>query len=393
MRLLHTADWHLGRSLEGRSRQTEQENAMEEIIQIADEEKIDAILMAGDVFDTVNPSALSEQLFYETVQRLSKGGKRPLVAISGNHDHPDRVQAASPLANHHGIHLIGRPVNELINLKIEKTGQELQVLAVPYPSESRLNECLSAINEEDQIQAAYNDRLAYLFTHLSGQFRSSAVNIAMSHLFVAGGKESDSERPIQIGGAYTVAVPSLPEQAQYTALGHLHRPQTLLRNEKPVRYSGSPLAYSFSESGHTKSVTIIDIEPGGLPEVEERFLSAGKPLVRWKAQDGLNQVHQWLEEKRDATAWIDLEIQLTDSLNMHDIQALRKEHEGIINIRPVYQDVDLGQEERRSLHTPIDVLFKRFYQSQTGIAEPKTELVELFMKLINESDQESGGDQ
>ncbi len=387
MKLLHTADWHLGRSLEGRSRQIEQEKVMEEIIQIAEDEHVDAVLMAGDVFDTVNPSAISEQLFYETAQRLSKGGQRPLAVISGNHDHPERVQAASPIASDHGIYLIGRPVDALIPINIPKLDQQLRLMAVPYPSESRLNECLAEINEDGIIQQAYDERLSSLFQHLSSSFRPDTVNIAMSHIFVAGGKESESERPIQIGGAYTVSLRSLPSSAQYVALGHLHRPQNLSHKDTLARYSGSPLAYSFSEANQSKSVTIVNVEPGKTPRIEERLLSSGRPLVKWRAADGIDQVYQWLEENRDPSAWIDLEIKLSEALSMHDIQALRKAREGFVNIRPIYEEKIEKSEERRSVHTPIDQLFKRFYHLQTGGAEPSAELTELFLTLINETVQ------
>ncbi|MER2141445.1 MAG: exonuclease subunit SbcD, partial [Priestia megaterium] len=109
MRLLHTADWHLGRTLEGRSRLAEQAQFLDELADIVEEEKVDAILMAGDAFDTVNPPAAAEQLFYESMSRLSNNGKRPIIVIAGNHDNPDRLSAASPLAVHQNITLLGLP--------------------------------------------------------------------------------------------------------------------------------------------------------------------------------------------------------------------------------------------------------------------------------------------
>lgn len=388
MRLLHTADWHLGRTLEGRSRQDEQESVMDEICRIADEEQVDAVLMAGDVFDTVNPPAISESLFYETAERIAKGGKRPFLIIAGNHDSPDRLQASRPLAGRQGITIIGRPTPDPVRVPVERTGETLIAGCVPYPSESRLNECLSAMNEESAIQEAYNDRLNMLFSEHAGKFTPGSVNVLMTHVFTSGGKESESERPVQVGGAYTVYPSSFPEEAQYVALGHLHRPQTIERSPVPTRYAGSPLAYSFSEAGNKKSVTIIDVQPGKKAQVKEIPLVSGRPLVRWRAENGLDEVHRWLDERRDGDAWIDLEIQLDHALNMHEIQELRKADPYIVGIRPIYQAGGPDLQDQARTHLPIDQLFIRFYKEQTRGAEPEPELVRLFLQLLQDNEAE-----
>ncbi|MFY4614596.1 metallophosphoesterase family protein, partial [Escherichia coli] len=111
---------------------------------------------------------------------------------------------------------------------------------------------------------------------------------------------------------------SFPAQAQYVALGHLHRPQDVKHAVMPARYSGSPLAYSFSEAGYSKSVTIIDVQPRCTPIISEYLLSKGRPLVRWKATEGLAQVYRWIEEGRDRGAWIDLEIDVEQSLTLEE---------------------------------------------------------------------------
>ncbi|MCQ2009425.1 exonuclease SbcCD subunit D C-terminal domain-containing protein [Sporolactobacillus sp. STSJ-5] len=386
MKLLHTADWHLGRSLEGRSRAEEQEQVMDEICCIADEENVDAILMAGDVFDTVNPPAASEALFYETAQRLSLGGKRPVLIIAGNHDSPERLEASRPLAGRQGITIVGRPVLKPLVIPIKRTDETLVLGCVPYPSESRLNECLSEINDEDMIKAAYNERLAALFREQAKSFNKDAVNILMTHLFAAGGKESDSERPIQVGGAYTVHPSAFPRSAQYVALGHLHRPQNLLDSPVPARYAGSPLAYSFSEAGRPKSISILEGMPGAPLALREIELKSGRPLTRWHAENGLNEVHQWIDEARDPEAWIDLEIRLDEAMSMHDIQALRKARPRIVTIRPIYNSVEEDKERSERSNLPIDELFVRFYKKQTDGAEPGTDLIRLFMQLIDEDE-------
>lgn len=390
MRILHTADWHLGRTLEGRSRLEEQAQFIDELVEIVNDEKVDAILMAGDAFDTVNPPAAAEQLFYEGLSRLSDKGKRPIVVIAGNHDNPDRLSAASPLAGNHNIHLIGYPTRETVQVNIDSTKESMIVAALAYPSEARLAQVLSQSDDEIELRNKYDERIRNLFSHLCKQFRPDTVNMAMSHIYVAGGNTTDSERPIEVGGAYTVVATSLPEEAQYVALGHLHRPQNIKRANTLARYSGSPLAYSFSEIGYAKSVTILDALPQKEVDLKEIPLSCGKPLVKWKATEGISQVHSWLDEGRDANAWIDLEIHLTTNLSLEEIHRLRKEHSGFIHIRPVYQTDDTELQLKRETNIPIDEMFRRFYVKQTGGAEPEQQLVQLFLELI--SDEEEGED-
>jgi exonuclease SbcD len=389
MRILHTADWHLGRALEGRSRQDEQEQFIDELCDIVEKENVDVVLMAGDAFDSVNPPAAAEQLFYEGMARLANKGRRKVIAIAGNHDNPDRLAASGPLATEHGITLIGKPINHTLEMDVPSTGQTLSLAALPYPSEARLNELLSSSDEEEVLQQAYDKRIARLFESMTAQFRSNTVNIAMSHLYVGGGLETESERPIQIGGAYTVFENSLPETAQYVALGHLHRPQNISGANTPVRYSGSPLAYSFSESSQAKSVTLLDVQPGEKAEMSEIFLSCGKPLVQWKATEGMSQVYRWINEEKDTNAWIDLEIHLIDTPSMEEIHRLRKSHPGFIHIRPVFPEEEGDPKERANRNVPIDELFRSFYQKQTGGAAPGDELTKLFLEIVEETYDEA----
>lgn len=386
MRILHTADWHLGKTLEGRSRLNEQAEFLDELHEIVEKEKIDVVLMAGDAFDTVNPPAAAEALFYESISRLSDKGKRPVIVIAGNHDNPDRLSAASPLATEQGIHLIGYPTTNVLTITVPKTNETMKLIALAYPSEARLEEVLANEFDERLLRDQYDEKICDLFQYMSGKFEEETVNIAMSHLYVAGGASTDSERPIEVGGAYTVRATSLPKEAQYVALGHLHRPQDVKKALTKARYSGSPLAYSLSEAGYTKSVTIIDVKPGEEANISEVYLSSGKPLVKWKAKEGIQQVYRWLEEGKDANAWIDLEIHLTNNLSIEEIHRLRKWHEGFIHIRPVFVHEEKTTSKRRQENLPIDEIFKRFYAKQTGGAEPEQELVQLFLDLISEEE-------
>ncbi|WP_136606558.1 exonuclease SbcCD subunit D [Paenibacillus dokdonensis] len=390
MRILHTGDWHFGKTLEGRSRLREQEDFVDELVRIANEQQADLIMMAGDVYDSVNPPAAAEQLFYEACARLTENG-RPLVVISGNHDQPERVSSVSPLVARQGITLIGLPVAESITVGTSRTGEIAKIAALPYPSESRLNELLSAEGKEDELRRAYSARVGMLMGKLAREFTPKTVNLAMSHIYVLGGVESDSERPIQVGGAYTVDPSALSVGAQYTALGHLHRPQAV-KGDGIIRYSGSPLAYSFSEAGQAKSVMMLDIAPGGVPLTEEVYLSSGRPLVRWKAKGGLEEVYHWLDEGRDTEAFIDLEVSLTESMSIGEIQRLRKSRDGFVHIRPIYPEMEQAEQQYERSGLPVSELFRRFYQRQSGGAVPEDELVQLFLELVEEDARVKEGD-
>lgn len=404
MRIIHTSDWHLGRMLEGRSRIEEQIKFIDELCLIVEDEAVDLVLIAGDVFDTVNPPAVAEELFYDALNRLSAGGRRAVVVIAGNHDNPERLCAASPLAVRNGITLYGLPKEVLSPSAFAKPNQgrvvrvdaglgwaELHIPScpdpaviamLPYPSESRLNEVLSASLDEEILRQEYSKRVQQLFAAFGKSFRPAAVNLGVSHLFVRGGIESESERPIQLGSAPTVEVEALPKGAQYVALGHLHRAQAVKGAAIPTRYSGSPLAYSFSETGYAKSVILVEAFPGQPVVTREIYLSAGYPLVKWQAKEGLAQVQSWIDEGKDLNAWIDLEVYVTSALNTQDIHSLRRQRERLINIRPVFPETEQIITEARS-KLPLDVLFRKFYQEKTGGAEPEQELVALFLSLID----------
>lgn len=409
MRILHTSDWHLGRTLEGRDRSKEQEKFIDELCEIAAAEKVDLILLAGDVFDGANPSAAAEQLYYDGLDRLCSGGERAVVVIAGNHDNPERLKAAAPLANRYGIILSGLPGDSYyptkgeggkvsiraggvgwLRLYLPGCGEEAVLLPLPYPSEARLKESLvSSIEDEEILKQAYSKRVETLLEQRSKNFDRETVNLVMSHLFVAGGKESDSERPIHLGGALAVEPAGFPSEASYTALGHLHNPQEVKHASSLARYSGSPLAYSFSEAGRAKSVVLLEAAPGDTPpRPQEIYLSSGKPLVKWEAAAGLNQVYRWLEEGRDSNAWIDLEVHVDGAIPLRQCTELRKLHEGIVNIRPVFPDLKEAYAGREREGLPLDRLFSDFYARQKGGARPDDALIELFLELVNEADEE-----
>ncbi|SHJ19002.1 exonuclease SbcCD subunit D [Desulfofundulus thermosubterraneus] len=404
LRILHTSDWHLGKTIGGHRRWDEQEQFIEEIALLARDEGVHLVLLAGDVFDTENPPARAEELYFDALSRLAVDG-RQVVVIAGNHDQPERLAAPAPLAVRQGVHILGRPGDVLPPgpgvLKSGPSYLVLQgpgwpcpavILALPYPSEARLGELLTpSLEEAAERQAAYSRRVAAFLKQLAGFCRPGAVNLAVSHLYMYGGQISDSERTLSLGGAYSVDPGAFPREVQYVALGHLHRPQEVVGAPVPCRYSGSPLAYSFSEAGQAKGVVLVEAFPGRPVHFREITLNSGRPLVRWRATGGYEEVLAWCRAGRDERAWIDLEVHAAAPLTREQVEQLREMRPGIIDIRTV-----LPEQEGEAAGTPdvgalpLDELFKLFYRQQTGGGEPPTDLVRIFLELLEPAAEERG---
>jgi exonuclease SbcD len=319
------------------------------------------------------------------------------------------------LAHKHGIVLLGLPKEAPFCSDTEVSKERVRVLqggpswfeiavpgvehtavilALPYPSEARLRELISESFSPGQMQLAFSERIKELLRELSQHFREDTVNLVMSHLFVMGGKESESERPIQIGGTHSVMLSAFPENADYVALGHLHRLQKL--SDKPlIRYSGSPLGYSFSEAGHSKAVVMLDIVPGQPIEEEIIYLQSGKPLARWKATKGIAQVEEWLAAGRDADAWIELELYVSDMIDPAEFQRLKKMSDHFLKIQRVTVKADetgedlSSEQEDRSEMSP-EQLFRRFYERKKGM-QPDEKIIQLFSRLMVTTEQADEG--
>jgi len=411
VRILHTADWHLGKTLENISRLDEQKEFIDLLCSICEKEEVQLVIIAGDIFDTYNPSAKAEELFYSALDRLNDHGKRPIVVIAGNHDNPDRLSAASPIAIRNGIFISGYPGEDArlafyndttshpnedsifetfpkvgegyVEVSVPGCPHHAVVVTLPYPSEARLKAVLSESGHEDVLQKAYSKKVEDILEKYCKNFREDTVNIVTSHLFILGGLESESERTLQVGGAFTVRGEHLPRNAHYIALGHLHRPQQVKDSPSPTFYSGSPLAYSFSESDYSKSVYIVDAEPQGQALVTQKILDCGKPLKKWRAIS-IEQALEWAREGRDKNAWIDLEVSTDRVLKEEEQRMLRNFNPRIINIRPILKEKDedfspdLLREGRK-----VEDLFLDFYKSKMGI-EAKPELVDTLIELLIE---------
>lgn len=409
MRILHTSDWHLGRNLEQISRIGEQREFIDHLCTIVEEQNVELVLVAGDIYDTSNPSAAAEELFYEAIDRLCGNGRRAVVVIAGNHDNPERLCAASPLARRKGIILLGYPGSDAgadfkaeppivcitdsgpgwLELSIPGCEHHAVVITMPYPSEARLEELLTMEADEMALQQAYSERVGGIFRKLENKFREDTVNLVVAHLFLLGGSASDSERTLQVGGAMTVDPSIMPAKAHYAALGHLHRPQEIRNAPCPVFYAGSPLAYSFSEADYAKAVYIIDAKPGEKADVTPCYLNCGRPLRKWLAEKGMGQALEWCREGRDVNAWIDLEIVTDRIFTAEEQKTLRSLNPGIINIRPRIKAEDSEISEFQSREgRKIDELFGDYYKYRMGTDIPD-DLMRAFLEIVNGDSEEN----
>lgn len=381
MNILHTSDWHIGKRLMDRERLPEQIAALDEIARICDERAVDLVLVAGDVFDTYMPSAEAEQAFFHAVSRIA-GKRRAVVLISGNHDDGVRLAASAPLAAQEGIYLFGggqeiadcgggRPVRAVAAgegyLVVENAqGERVYINALPYPNEARL--------KEEKTEESYADKLRRRIERGDAGFTGGMPHILLSHLFVAGGKVSESERDIDLGGARAVPV-SLFEGFDYVALGHLHKPQKFGGN---VRYCGSLLQYSFDER-EDKQVILLHTQGERILSVEEIGLTAGKRLIRLEEKDVLRAA-ALLKQYEDA--YIELTLHLNAPLTSQETQMLRAANEGLVSLIVRTQGQSVLPAIKRSTLSSGE-LFTEYYRSVYGEA-PARELTEAFLALLEE---------
>ena len=409
MRFLHTADLHLGRFLDNRPRWDEQAAVLDEIVALAENEGVDLVLLAGDIFDSFIPPAQAEAMFYRFLERLSADGKRAVVAIAGNHDQPQRLAAAGGLTARQGLYLLASPGTyyeeaqpfrngvylekggKALHLRLAN-GEQVVVAALPYLSESRMMELfVHDITKEEESRQDYQTCLAGHFAALDAEFSPDTVNLVVAHLFLNGGLSSDSERPLtmQVGGSFGVTAEVFPRQADYIALGHLHRPQQLSHGV-PCWYAGSPLAYSFSESDQVKSVILGEISMAG-EEKRCNFrpvpLTSGWPLTRWRA-DNYGEALERCSDPALQNLWVDLSIQLEQPLSAEQIAALHAAHPHLVAITPLYPELEAQKEAEHSAALSILERFALFARENEGV-EADEALVQAFASLLNEEEEEA----
>lgn len=347
MRFLHTADWHLGRIFYGQYLTDDQAYVLEhQFFTILKEEKIDGILLAGDVFDRAVPPIEAIELWDSIITRLAMDYKVPLFVVSGNHDGAERLEVGRSMLSRSGIHIWGSPHHALQPFEFESSDGKVAICPMPFSEPRRIGEALGLSASEsktvdtdiaddtlfsyvddkeqetselnlhnyDQMYQAWSD---YLYKQVPKQMRS----IAISHAFVMGGEVGGSERTLSVGGSEQVS-PHVFKNFHYTALGHLHGPQRMGADH--IRYSGSPLKYSFDEHGQKKSFTIIDMDTNGKVDISTIPVEAKRDVVILEGyfEDLLNNTALQTKHKDDY-----VQARLLDTMPIMD---------GMAKLRQVY---------------------------------------------------------
>ncbi|MEV4871764.1 exonuclease SbcCD subunit D [Streptomyces syringium] len=309
MRMLHTSDWHLGRSFHRVSLLAAQRAFIDHLVDTVREQRVDVVLVAGDVYDRAVPPLTAVELFDNALHRLADLGV-PTVMISGNHDSPRRLGVGAGLIERAGIHLRTAPAACGTPVLLADAHGDVAFYGLPYLEPALVREELGARRGSHAavLEAAMDRVRADLATRPAG-----TRSVVLAHAFVAGGAESDSERDITVGGV--AAVPAAVfDGVDYTALGHLHGAQTITER---VRYSGSPLAYSFSETDHRKTMWLIDLDAGGALTAERLDCPVPRPLARIRGR--LDDLLDDPRLERHEQAWV--EATLTDAHRPQDPMA------------------------------------------------------------------------
>ena len=403
MRFLHTADWHLGRIFYGQYLTDDQAYVLEhQFFTILKEEKIDGILLAGDVFDRAVPPIEAIELWDSIITRLAMDYKIPLFVVSGNHDGAERLEVGRSMLSESGIHIWGSPHHALQPFEFEGFDGKVAICPMPFSEPRRIGDALglnsseskpvdtdmtddtlfSYVDDKDQEAVALNlhnyDQMYqawsdYLYKQVPKQMRS----IAISHAFVMGGEVGGSERTLSVGGSEQVS-PHVFKNFHYTALGHLHGPQRMGADH--IRYSGSPLKYSFDEHVQKKSFTIIDMDTNGKVDISTIPVEAKRDVVILEGyfEDLLNNTALQTKHKDDY-----VQARLLDTMPIMD---------GMAKLRQVYHRC-MTIELAGRIATPVvdmgDAVFKELDERQlfnqfaeTVWKEPLTEAEQSYINSV-----------
>ncbi len=385
MRLLHTADWHVGRTMRGRSRVAEFEAVLAEVIDIARQERVEGMLVCGDIWDHHAPSAESDRLVFEALRECIGHGIQ-VVLLAGNHDNPRKLRALGLLSELLGVQTqweVRRP-NAGGVLTIEGREHIARIAAVPFITEGRYVDAAGIMGLQEDWVSAYADGVAEILRAAAGTFDAGTVNILATHIFVDNARIASvdgSERKLHIGQTYGVTAAGLPSSPQYIALGHVHEPQEILDAPVPTAYSGSLLQLDFGERGQQKVVRIIDAEPNRPVTQTPIELTRGRPLAELRGT--LDEVLARRDDVGEAHLRVRLDVEHPEP---GIAERVREALPNAVDVQLEYEAPEDDQAVEPIANLSAAELFTRYYQSQHG-ADPEPALVGLFEELLAEGDE------
>jgi exonuclease SbcD len=377
MRFLHTSDWHLGKMLKGRARDDEHESALSEIIDIARREKIDCVLVTGDVFDSQSPPPEAERIAFKFFSEL-RGLQIPAVAIGGNHDHPKRLLAIREVLKLLDIHIRPEPARSDAGgiVQIVKNGEGAQIAVLPFVSVGKIEDAAKLMGPEIERYQGYQERISSMVEMLTGPFSAKTVNILMAHMYVDGANTCGSEREIHTAKPYAVSAQRFPSTAHYIALGHLHRPQHIAA-PSPAEYAGSTLQLDFGEREQQKRVVVIDARPGTPASIESVPLGSGRQLV--EVSSTLDELTARASEFGNAFLRVTLKV---EGPTPGIAEKVREILPDALEVRLDYPRAARTAPATAGLK-PTDI-FRQYHAAEKG-AEPPEKVIELFDTLYEEA--------
>jgi exonuclease SbcD len=375
MKIIHTSDWHLGISLHNASLIEEQKSYIDFLINAVKEQNIDAVMIAGDIFDHSVSSAEAISLYNEAVTKLCNEIGVPVIISAGNHDGAARLASCNELLKKAGLYIFGKLSKEISIVELNN----VNIYILPY---FNTDEVKSLFPEEKII--SYSDAMNCLVNNIKLNFNPGKKNILMSHCFVSGSVLSESDRSAMVGG--TSVVPSeVFEGFDYVALGHLHKAQNRGNN---IRYSGSPLKYSFSEAEHKKSITILSINDE--IAIEELEVT---PLRETRVIRGTYDELLSIAENDNCNDDY-IKIEMTDRYaGMEAVELFRNYYPNLLNISgktTETEESELTVEELYNL-SPDDIL-EKFYKDITGM-ELTDDQINLFREAMSAVENEECDEQ
>ncbi len=356
MRILHTSDWHLGKLLHGAQLLGDQAHVLEQIPGLVKDAGIDAVVVAGDIYDRQVPPPEAVELLDETFARLALEHAVPVFVIAGNHDSPERLGFGSRVLAGGRVHVAGGLPRDIIPVVLRDGHGPVEFFLLPYSEPSIARGVLGdqAVVDHDSAAVASLRRV-----------KRGPRSVLVAHAFVAGGLASpDSERPLSVGGAGTVEARSF-EGFGYVALGHLHRPQVV--GDRPIRYSGSLLKYSFDEASHKKTVSIVEMDAAGRCSVEEVALSFRRDVRR--VEGTLSEVLQRGDVDNAKDDYVEVSLLGRDAILDPQAQ-IRMVYPNLLHLRrPDLERVGQLLEAKVDFEKVTEVdLFASFFEQASGAA-------------------------
>lgn len=389
MRIIHTADWHLGRRFRGIDRTPEIALALEQLLKQAKNLEVDAVLIAGDIFDVPNPPAYAERIAYQFFCGLQDAGI-PAVAIAGNHDSASRIDSIAQLLSLAGVRALGKPrrASDGGSMTVSTKSGKLCVGALPFAAEQRLLDSNALWQKDDsERRKTYREMVAYLLEDLASDFRDHTVNILMGHFSIDGARLAHSEVSYYTRDKYLLSSQALPAAAQYIALGHIHIHQRVSK-KFPAYYSGSLIQLDFGEAEQEKGFCLITVEPGSPAKVEFKPLVCQKPLKVIECEIGT--LDETLELHQYHPGFLKFIVQL-ESPVFGLADRVRQVCGQAVLVEPRYPEVSEEMVKEAvnldpSKFDPV-VEFGNYYQQRLGLT-PKSSVLEAFEKLYKQLKEE-----